>query len=108
MRHPGFRGVPSDAPQRGKSRDRGVWLRRGRVLVLLRAGNVRRERVLVLSRAGNVRRGRVLVLSRAFKPRPEGAKAPSPGQASVAMRHPGFRGVPSYTPQRGKSSDGRA
>ena len=41
----------------------------------------------------------------AFNARPEGAKAPSPGQASEAMRHPGFRGVPSYTPQRGKSSD---
>ena len=41
----------------------------------------------------------------AFNARPEGAKAPSPGQASEAMRHPGFRGVPSDTPQRGKSSD---
>ena len=43
----------------------------------------------------------------AFNARPGGAKAPSPGQASEAMRHPGFRGASSDTPRRGKSS-GRA
>ena len=42
-------------------------------------------------------------MSRAFKPRPEGAKAPSPGQASVASDTLGLRDTTTMRPEGAKA-----